>query len=144
MEGTNADMISVWAFDEEISSLTRVYCSDEKNADIRRPCVRKRSDHEDYFSAILEHICITADYPFRTVHKSLIEGYLAPLGIKSALSHTIFRGNEPVGIICCEAEKPLDWSPEMIAKIRALTVAMGHEFQDKIFETNPPSSLKRK
>ena len=129
--GLNVDMVSVWYFDADCEKLTCQYSLDSSHTNNLIGICLLKSDLPQYFDALIQGVSIRADDAFTNPNTvELIESYLKPFHIKSLLDYIIYKGDTPVGIICCETTKQKrNWSSDDIDYVRALTVMASVELK---------------
>lgn len=129
--GLNVDMVSIWYFDETCEKLTCQYSLDRSNNNNLIGIDLLKSDYPNYFNALIQGVSIRADDVFTNPNTTeLIESYFKPYQVKSLLDYIIYKGDSPVGLICCETTREKrNWSGDDIDYVRALTVMAGVELK---------------
>ena len=129
--GLNVDMVSIWYFDETCEKLSCQYSLDRSNNNNLIGINLLKTDYPAYFNALIQGVSIRADDVFTNPNTAeLIESYFKPYQVKSLLDYIIYKGETPVGLICCETtrEKRI-WTGDDIDYVRALTVMAGVELK---------------
>lgn len=129
--GLNVDMVSVWYFDDICAKLTCQYSLDRSNNNNLIGINLLKTDYPAYFNALIQGVSIRADDVYTNPNTAeLIESYFKPYQVKSLLDYIIYKGETPVGLICCETTREKrNWTGDDIDYVRALTVMAGVELK---------------
>lgn len=129
--GLNVDMVSIWYFDDICEKLSCQYSLDRSNNNNLIGINLLKTDYPTYFNALIQGVSIRADDVYNNPNTvELIESYFKPYQVKSLLDYIIYKGEKPVGLICCETiREKRNWSGDDIDYVRALTVMAGVELK---------------
>ncbi len=123
-EHLNADLVSVWKFEEEGDAIRCLCAFDALAESFSSGQSLSKNDCPTYFATIVEENTICApDARTHPVTRELTEPYFLPNGIISLLDFIVHHDFRPVGIICCENRGGLrDWSQEDRDYLRSLAM----------------------
>ena len=129
-EGTNANLVSLWVFDKDLTSITCNCHYDAIEESFSSGAVLLKQNYPAYFNTIVKEGIISAtDVTKNIATKELVKGYFKPLDIYSMLDFTLYRDNKPIGIICCENRGEIrDWSNADVKYLRTLSTLTAHHF----------------
>lgn len=131
LQGLNVDLVSVWTFDEDNSTLTCKYSLNRFNKGFLDEVVISEKDFPNYFSGVIQGVSIKADDVYsHPVTRDLSDTYYSKFGILSALDYIIYADGEAIGLVCCEMTSgERIWMDADVDYVRVLTVLAGAELK---------------
>lgn len=130
-ENVNADLVSVWFFDEKNTQIECqcVYLRDSN--EFARGLILRASDYPKYFKSIVEENIISApDARNHPITSEFTDGYFKPNGIVSLLDFILHKDGKAVGVICCENRGEIrHWSKGDKNYLRALATLTSFHFE---------------
>ena len=125
------DQVSIWHFNEELSSISCKHCLEVKEEHNMIGKVLSKTNNPKFFSALIESVSIKADDVLNApeLHE-LVESYYKEYGIISALAYVIYAGEKPVGVLFCETKSAQRiWTDHDVDYVRVITVMAGAELK---------------
>ena len=133
-KAVKADLVGIWFFNEDHTAMECQTHYDAISENFKKGQVLERSEHPNYFQAIIEEACISApDSQNRFFTREFAKDYFIPNNIKSTLDFILHKDLAPVGVICCEnRSETRNWSEADKSNLRIVATLISHRFQFKM------------
>ncbi len=125
-EHLNADMVSIWLFNERQDKITSVLNYDALSDSFLSGVELLQKLYPRYFKEIIENVFLSA--PDVRSHPALADLW-TPYFNKLNVDFTLHRDGKPLGIICVENRRSqIFWSQEQITYLRNISLLTSRHF----------------
>lgn len=128
----HSDRVSIWEFTKDFNYLTRrvlYYSGDVILAKVEI----NRTNHEDYFSELIDNKILIAKNASRHKFTSDFQEYIEKNNIKAVLQVPFQKKGRIAGTICCEMQQPLDsWRVEETLYLKGIADLISFAHANKV------------
>lgn len=122
---------SVWDFGPAKDEIRCLKLLDTRDGSYSDGSVLREDDFPAYFEAIKADLkIVAADAAHHPATACFDEVYFVPLDIRSLLDFVIYRGTEPVAVLCCEhCVDKKNWSEADVAYLQNMAALIAFAFR---------------